>query len=70
MTEMKEQAVNLIRRIPDKDMTYVLSILKNVDAIAVQESSQEKRMEKFFSAAGKIHIDADAIDRLRSESMI
>ena len=70
MTEIKEQAISLIRRIPDKNMTYVMGFLKNVEALAMQEDSREKKMEKFFSAAGKIQIDSDAIDRLRSESMI
>lgn len=70
MTEIKEQAISLIRRIPDKNMTYVMGFLKNMEALAEQEDSREKKMEKFFSAAGKVQIDSDAIDRLRSESMI
>ena len=70
MTVIKEQVIELVRRMPDENMTYILGILKNVEALTIQEPQRDEKMEMFFSAAGKIHIDSDAIDRLRSESMI
>ena len=41
MTEMKEQAVNLIRRIPDKNMTHVMAFLRNAETLDLQDNETE-----------------------------
>ena len=70
MTELKEQAISLICGMPDENMTYILGILKNVEALTAQERGPDKKMANFFAAAGKVQIDSDAIDKLRHESMV
>ena len=58
MTEIKEQAISLIRRIPDKNMTYVLAILKNIEALTMQEANWE---DPFYSEENQAQIrKADA----------
>ena len=69
MTEMKEQAITLILRMPDEQMSYVMEVLTNVESMATQGQRTDK-LKPFFSLAGKVQIDPKAIDHLRKESMI
>jgi len=44
---------------------------KRVELILIEEPSEEiKKMEKFFSAVGKVSIDEKAVHRLREESKL
>ena len=67
ITEMREQAVDMINRIPDEKMIFVLGILQDLTAMTENNMIQG---EDFFSLAGNIDVDADAVDELRSVSMI
>ena len=35
MTLMKEKAVEMIRRMPEDNMTYVINILQNLEAMSI-----------------------------------
>ena len=45
---------------------------KRVELILIEEEPSEeiKKMEKFFSAVGKVNIDEEAVHRLREESKL
>jgi len=43
---------------------------KRVELILIEEPSEEIKMEKFFSAVGKVNIDEKAVHRLREESKL
>ena len=73
MSENQAKAMDIILRIPDESMAYVIGVLQNLEALAerpVPMGSKAGKMQAFFSAAGKVRVDADAIASLREESMI
>ena len=43
MTLMKEKAVEMIRRMPEDNMTYVINILQNLEAMSVDKDSDKQR---------------------------
>ena len=43
MTLMKEKAVEMIRRMPEDNMTYVINILQNLEAMSVDRDTDRKR---------------------------
>lgn len=43
MTLMKEKAVEMIRRMPEDNMTYVINILQNLEAMSVDRSEDKER---------------------------
>lgn len=43
MTLMKEKAVEMIRRMPDDNMTYVINILQNLEAMSIDRNEDKKR---------------------------
>lgn len=43
MTLMKEKAVEMIRRMPEDNMTYVINILQNLEAMSVDRDADRKR---------------------------
>lgn len=43
MSPMKEKAVEIILRMPDDNMTYVINILKNLEAMSVDKDSDKQR---------------------------
>lgn len=43
MTLMKEKAVEMIRRMPEDNMTYVVNILQNLEAMSVDRDTDRKR---------------------------
>ena len=45
MTLMKEKAVEMIRRMPEDNMTYVINILQNLEAMSVDRSEDKKRAQ-------------------------
>ncbi len=45
MTLMKEKAVEMIRRMPEDNMTYVLNILQNLEAMSIDRSEDKKRAQ-------------------------
>ena len=67
MTQMKEQAVKMIYDIPDDKMIFVLGILQDLTALTEERRAEG---EDFFSIAGNIDIDAEAVEELRMASMV
>ncbi len=45
MTFMKEKAVEMIRRMPEDNMTYVINILQNLEAMSVDRSEDKKKAQ-------------------------
>ena len=43
MTRMKEKAVEVIRRMPEDKMAYVLNILQNLEAMSIDKDSDKHR---------------------------
>ena len=62
MTQIKQQAIDIIQRMPDKSMVFVVRMLSDIEANpGIQKPN--KPMENFFAAAGKINIDKDAVEK-------
>jgi hypothetical protein len=40
---MKEKAVEMIRRMPEDNMTYVINILQNLEAMSIDRNEDKKR---------------------------
>lgn len=45
MTLMKEKAVEMIRRIPEDNMTYVINILQNLEAMSIDRNEDKKKAQ-------------------------
>lgn len=45
MTLMKEKAVEMIRRMPEDKMTYVINILQNLEAMSIDRNEDKKRAQ-------------------------
>lgn len=45
MTLMKEKAVEMIRRMPEANMTYVINILQNLEAMSIDRNEDKKRAQ-------------------------
>ena len=43
MTLMKERAVEMIKRMPEGNMTYVINILQNLEAMSVDRDEDKQR---------------------------
>lgn len=68
MSETKAKAIDMILRIPDENMTYVIGFLQHLER--EKEARKTRKMQAFFSAAEAVQVDSDAIANLREESMI
>jgi choline kinase len=40
---MKEKAIEMIRRMPEDNMTYVINILQNLEAMSIDRNEDKKR---------------------------
>ena len=45
MTRIKERAVEMIQRIPDDDMLYVINILQNLEEMATNKNADNELIE-------------------------
>lgn len=45
MTLMKEKAVEMIRRMPEDNMAYVINILQNLEAMSIDRNEDKKRAQ-------------------------
>ena len=43
MTLMKEKAIEMMRRMPEDNMTYVINILQNLEAMSIDRNEDKKR---------------------------
>ena len=64
MTRIKERAVEMIQRIPDDDMLYVINILQNLEEMATNKNTDsEQAMAAFqdiLKYRGRLPEDFDA----------
>ena len=64
MTRIKERAVEMIQRIPDDDMLYVINILQNLEEMATNKNTEsEQAMAAFqdiLKYRGRLPEDFDA----------
>ena len=64
MTHMKERAVELIERIPDDNMFYVINILQNLEEMSSDKTVEKKQameaLEGVLKFSGRLSEDFDA----------
>ena len=64
MTHMKERAVELIERIPDDNMFYVINILQNLEEMSSDKTADKRQameaLENVLKFSGRLSEDFDA----------
>lgn len=48
MTQIKEKAVEMIQRIPDENMFYVINILQNLEAMSADKNKEKEHAMNAF----------------------
>lgn len=68
MTLMKEKAVEMIRRMPEDNMAYVINILQNLEAMSKDRDEDKKRAKvalfEILSMEKKLPDDFDPVKEL------
>ena len=69
MTQMKERAVELIERIPDEKMFYVINILQNLEEMSSNRPADKKQamaaLQNVLKFSRKLPEDFDADKELQ-----
>ena len=69
MTQMKERAVELIERIPDEKMFYVINILQNLEEMSSNRPADKKQameaLQNVLKFSGTLPEDFDADKELQ-----
>ena len=69
MTQMKERAVELIERIPDEKMFYVINILQNLEEMSSNRPADKKQameaLQNVLKFSGRLPGDFDADKELQ-----
>lgn len=69
MTQMKERAVELIERIPDEKMFYVINILQNLEEMSSNRPADKKQameaLQNVLKLSGRLPEDFDADKELQ-----
>ena len=69
MTQMKERAVELIERIPDEKMFYVINILQNLEEMSSNRPADKKQameaLQNVLKVSGRLPEDFDADKELQ-----
>lgn len=69
MTQMKERAVELIERIPDEKMFYVINILQNLEEMSSNRPADKKQamevLQNVLKFSGRLPEDFDADKELQ-----
>ena len=69
MTQMKERAVELIERIPDEKMFYVINILQNLEEMSSNRPADKKQameaLQDVLKFSGTLPEDFDADKELQ-----
>ena len=64
MTQIKERAVELIERIPDDNMFYVINILQNLEEMSSDKTADKRQameaLENVLKFSGRLSEDFDA----------
>ena len=68
MTLMKEKAVEMIRRMPEDNMAYVINILQNLEAMSKDRDEGKKRakvaLSEILSMEKRLPDDFDPVKEL------
>ncbi len=74
MTQMKERAVELIERMPDDNMFYVINILENLEEMSSNKAADKQRameaLQNVLQFSGRLPNDFDAdreLEKAREE---
>ena len=71
MTRIKEKAVEMIQRMPEEKMFYVMNILQNLEGMAVDKNTDKEQaiaaFEDIMRYRGRLPADFDA-DRELAEA--
>lgn len=71
MTQLKERAVEMIQRMPEEKMFYVMNILQNLEGMAVDKNTDKEQaiaaFEDIMRYRGRLSADFDA-DRELAEA--
>lgn len=69
MTLMKEKAVEMIRRMPEDNMAYVINILQNLEAMSISRDEDKKKarnaLTEILSMEKRLPDDFDPEKELR-----
>ena len=69
MTLMKDKAVEMIRRMPEDNMTYVINILQNLEAMSIDRNEDKERAQnalaEILSMEKRLSDDFDSEKELR-----
>ena len=69
MTLIKEKAVEMIRRMPEDNMTYVINILQNLEAMSIDRNEDKERAQnalaEILSMEKRLSDDFDSEKELR-----
>ena len=69
MTQMKERAVELIERIPDEKMFYVINILQNLEEMSSNRPADKKQameaLQNVLKCSGRLPEEFDADKELQ-----
>lgn len=64
MTRIKEKAVEMIQRIPEENMSYVINILQNLEEMIADKNADKKQamsaFENIMKYRGRLPADFDA----------
>lgn len=64
MTQIKERAVEMIRRMPDDNMVYVINILQNLEAMTMDKDADIEQataaLKNILRFSGRLPKDFDA----------
>lgn len=68
MTRIKERAVEMIQRMPDDDMLYVINILQNLEEMTANKNADRERaleaLQDILKYRGRLSKDFDADEEL------
>ena len=71
MTQLKERAVEMIQRMPEEKMFYVMNILQNLEGLATDKNTDKEQamaaFEDIMKYRGRLPVDFDA-DRELAEA--
>ena len=73
MTLMKEKAVEMIRRMPEDNMTYVVNILQNLEAMSVDRSEDKNAIAEILSMEKRLPDNFDPekeLEEARTEKFV
>ena len=69
MTQMKERAVELIERIPDEKMFYVINILQNLEEMSSNRPADKKLGLPENNGETPVRLDKEKAEQYKKQAM-